>query len=58
MFEYNAKGIPPVEELLTKFAELRSYVQVGKYYEKSDNAVKKWCKKYGIITEIGRLTER
>lgn len=32
---------PNVFELLKKFQELKSYVQVGKYYEVSDNAVRK-----------------
>jgi len=50
MFEYRNKEakIPSRDELITKFEELKSFVQVGKYYGKSDNAVRKWCGKYNI----------
>lgn len=39
--------IPLLEELITKLAELKSFVQVAKYYGVSDNAVRKWLRKYG-----------
>ena len=50
MFEYRNKEakIPSRDELIMKFEELKSFVQVGKYYGKSDNAVRKWCGKYNI----------
>ncbi len=40
---------PTAEELILKFKELKSFLQVGKYYGVSDNAVRKWCKKYNIL---------
>lgn len=44
----NGSKRPPVHELLDKFKELKSYVQVGKFYGISDNAVRKWVKLYQI----------
>lgn len=44
----NGSKRPPVMELLEKFKELKSFVQVGKYYGVTDNAVRKWVKLYGI----------
>lgn len=44
--------VPNVFELLEKFKELKSYVQVGKFYNVSDNAVRKWCKYYKIIDMV------
>jgi hypothetical protein len=47
-----SKQIPKVPELIQKFKELKSFVQVGKFYSVSDNAVKKWCISYGILDMI------
>lgn len=42
-----AKNIPQKEELL--YLILRyPFVQIGKMYDVSDNAVRKWCKKYAL----------
>lgn len=43
---------PNVLELIDKFKELKNFVQVGKYYEVSDNAVRKWCEFYGILDMV------
>lgn len=40
---------PSKEELITLIKD-GSYVGVGKILGVSDNAVKKWCKKYGIVS--------
>ena len=40
--------IPKKEQLINDFKELKNFVQVGKKYGVSDNAVRKWCKKYKI----------
>lgn len=48
------KNIPKVPELLSKFEEIGSYLQVGKYYGVSDNCVKKWIKSYGIEDMVKR----
>lgn len=50
----NGSKRPEKEELIIKFKELGSFVQVGKYYEVSDNAVRKWCKYYDIIDIVKR----
>lgn len=50
-----SKNIPKVPELIQKFKELKSFVQVGKYYSVSDNAVKKWCISYGILDMIKEI---
>ena len=39
------------------FKELKSFVQVGLKYNVSDNAVRKWCKLYGIPFKSKELTE-
>lgn len=39
---------PSLIELIQSFKELRSFTQVSKKYNVSDNAVRKWCKIYGI----------
>ena len=39
---------PDIITLIKKFKELKSFVQVGKYFNVSDNAVRKWCKLYKI----------
>ena len=48
-YRIHSKGnIPKVPELLEIFKNYKSYVQVGKFYNVSDNAVRKWVKSYGI----------
>ena len=38
---------PPLEELQSKFEELnQNYTATGKFYDVSDNAVRKWFKFY------------
>lgn len=41
---------PSIDQLLKDFEELISFVQVGKKYGVSDNAVRKWLASYGIKT--------
>lgn len=49
MINKSRKSRSPIkEELINNFKELKSYVQVGKIYGVSDNAVRKWCKKYNL----------
>ena len=42
------KTHPSVEEFISSFLELGSFVGVGKKYGVSGNALKKWCKHYNI----------
>ncbi|TXG76188.1 HNH endonuclease [Candidatus Dojkabacteria bacterium] len=44
----NSINVPKVPELLERFKTLKSFIGVGKFYGVSDNAVRKWCAKYGI----------
>jgi predicted nucleic-acid-binding Zn-ribbon protein len=45
---------PKVPELLNMFEIYETFTKVGKYYNVSDNAVKKWCIKYGILDMVKR----
>lgn len=38
------------DELINNFIKFNSYVGVGKVYNVSDNAVRKWCRKVGLPT--------
>lgn len=42
-----AKNIPPKEELREHLKD-KSMCAIGRVYNVSDNAVRKWCKKYGL----------
>jgi Zn finger protein HypA/HybF involved in hydrogenase expression len=39
----------PAKEDLEEMIKIKSFVSLGKEYGVSDNAVRKWCKSYGII---------
>lgn len=45
---YTKNNIPKVPELLEAFKNHSSYLQVGKFFNVSDNAVRKWVCSYGI----------
>ena len=44
--------IPKVPELLEIFGKHKTFTSVGRHYNVSDNAVRKWCKNYGIMEMI------
>ena len=48
----NKGNRPDVFTLLNDFEELKSFVQVGKKYNVSDNAVRSWCIFYGILDMV------
>ena len=48
------KDIPSREDL-EKLIYTTSFVQIGKMFGKSDNAVRKWCKSYGLPFRYGEL---
>ena len=50
----NGSKRPNVLELLEKFKEYGSFIQVGNFYGVSDNAVRKWCNLYGILDMVKR----
>ncbi len=39
--------MPSKEELLNLILN-NSFLQIGKMYNLSDNAIRKWCRKYGL----------
>ena len=44
-----SKDIPSKEELVQKLTELKgNFTKAGLFYNVSDNAVRKWCKKYEL----------
>ena len=45
----NKSRRPSKEQLIQDFNELKSFVRVGKKYQVSDNAVRKWCRYYKIL---------
>ena len=51
------KNRPSKEQLLHDFKELKSFVQIGKKYEVSDNAVRKWMKTYELPSSAKELKE-
>ena len=46
---------PDFLQLIKDFKELKSFVQVGKKYNVSDNAVRKWCKYYQLSEKTTAL---
>ena len=42
-----SKHIPPKEEIEALIYKL-PFTQIGKLYNVSDNAIRKWCKKYDL----------
>lgn len=54
--EQQKKNIPPKEELEAKIGKF-SFCQLGRDYGVSDNAVRKWCKKYGLPTKRNEIHE-
>lgn len=49
-----AGNVPSLNELLTQFDIHKSFVQVGKHFNVSNTAVKKWCVKYDILDMVKR----
>lgn len=45
----------PSREELEKLIYIESFVSIGKKYGVSDNAVRKWCKKYNLPFKYGEL---
>jgi hypothetical protein len=52
-----SSSIPSKEELLKSFDTHKNFLQVGAFYKVSDNAVRKWCKKYGILHMVKRKSK-
>lgn len=53
----NGSKRPDIFELIDKFKELKSFVQVSNYYGVSDNAVRKWCKLYNLPIKSSEMKE-
>ena len=52
-----AKSHPTVEEFISSYKELGSFVEVGKKYGVSDVAIRKWCKHYNLPDNKKELEE-
>lgn len=50
--EHTSNKIPKVPAILDAFEKYKSFLQVGKHFNVSDNSVRKWCEKYGIMDMI------
>ena len=48
----------PEKDILEKLIKEKSFVQIGKMYGVSDNAVRKWCKSYGLPFRYGELHKK
>ena len=48
---------PDFIQLIKDFKELKSFAQVGKKYDVSDNAVRKWCKYYQLPDKTSKLKQ-
>ena len=48
---------PTAEEFLIKFKEVKAFLPLGKFYGVSDNAIRKWCRDYGVPTHTKELIE-
>lgn len=54
MTEYNSRHIPRKEDFIEIIKKHSSVVQLARYYNMSDNGIKRWIKKYNInIAEYG-----
>ena len=47
----------PSKEELSVLIKTKSFVDIGKIYGVSDNAIRKWCKSYGLPYTKGSLKE-
>lgn len=45
----------PNKDLLKQLIKTTSFVQIGKQYNVTDNAVRKWCDKYGLPRRSGDI---
>ena len=49
-----ASNIPSEDKLKSKLDELHwNFSAAGRFYEVSDNTVRKWCKRYGLLDKKG-----
>ena len=48
---------PNMMDLIQTFKELRNFTKVAKYYNVSDNAIRKWCKLYGIPEHTSEIID-
>lgn len=50
--KHNTAGLPSLETLTNDFKEFKNYSAVGRKYGVSDNAVRKWVKRLGVVTKF------
>ena len=44
--------VPTYDSLVEAFKVYKNFLQVGKHFNVSDNAVRKWCIRYGILDQV------
>lgn len=49
------QNVPTKEDIISAFKMYKNFLQVGNYFNVSDNAVRKWCMKYNILEEMKLL---
>lgn len=53
--KYRDRNIPPKEVLKKQLFEYKNFVAIGRLYGVTDNAVRKWCRRYGLPDHTGQL---
>ena len=47
-----SSSIPSYKDIIDAFEAHKNFLQVGKHFNVSDNAVRKWCIRYGILEQV------
>lgn len=53
--KYRDRNIPPKEVLEKQLFEYKNFVALGKLYGVTDNAVRRWCRRYGLPDHTSQL---
>lgn len=53
----NSGSRPSFSELIESFKKYKSFLSVGKFYNVSDSAVRKWCRLYKIPDSTKEMEE-
>ena len=59
-FQHKNDQIPVTREELKKLIRTKPFTQIGKQFNKTDNAIRKWCDKYNLprhVKEIKNYTD-
>lgn len=53
--KYRDRNIPSKESLEQQLFECKNFVELGRRYGVTDNAVRRWCRKYGLPDHTSQL---